>query len=113
MKVNKFVKQALAGIGVPVSVSTYKGNAETYVTFFEMLEQGENFADDREIATGHYVQVDVWRKGESPTETTEAVKAAMGKAGFVRRESRELYESEANIYHRALRFYIKEETGNA
>ena len=103
MNVNKLIKDSLSSLTVPVSFQTYAGTLTTYITFFCYNEQGEAWAEDQEVATGFYVQVDVWSKDDYTTLAGQ-VQAAMIAAGFSRTTSADLYESDTKIFHRALRF---------
>ena len=104
---NKLIIDTLSPIGVPIEFQTYTGTEPTYITFFTYLEQGEEFADDEEIITGHYVQIDIWSKGNYNRVVNE-VKERMKKVGFRRRTEHEFYEKDTKIFHKVLRF-IKEE----
>lgn len=105
---NKLIIDTLSPIGVPVTFQNYAGKETTYITFFTYLEQGEEFADDEEIVTGHYIQVDVWSKGNY-MEVVNEVKERMKQAGFRRRSEYELYEKDTKIFHKVLRFVYEEE----
>jgi hypothetical protein len=95
-------------VGVPVGFQTYSGDAETYITFFVYNEQGELFADDDEIETGYYIQVDIWTKSDYKA-LEELIKTLMKSAGSKRTTSVDLYEKETQIYHKGIRFkYLKE-----
>ena len=102
--INDTLVSALQPLGVPVSFRNYSGSALTYITFFCYNEQGEAWAENEEIATGFYYQVDIWSKGDYLTLTTQ-VKNAMEAAGFIRTMAQDLpYEPDTKIYHRAMRF---------
>ena len=103
--INKLVVEALKPLKVPVSFQKYKGKENTYITFFNYLEQGEQYADNEEKATCFYIQVDVWSKNDY-TELVEKVKNAMKAAGFMRTSAADLFESDTKIYHKAIRFFI-------
>ena len=105
---NTLIINTLKPIGVPVTFQNYAGKETTYITFFTYLEQGEEFADDEEIVTGHYIQVDVWSKGNY-MEVVNEVKERMKQAGFRRRSEYELYEKDTKIFHKVLRFVYEEE----
>ena len=105
---NTLIINTLKPIGVPVVFQNYAGKETTYITFFTYLEQGEEFADDEEIVTGHYIQVDVWSKGNY-LEVVNEVKERMKQAGFRRRSEYELYEKDTKIFHKVLRFVYEEE----
>jgi hypothetical protein len=108
MSLNKLVIDTLKPIGVPVAFQTYSGTAQTYITFFCYNSKGELFADDEEIETGFYIQVDVWSKGDY-TSIVPQVKELMTAAGFRRTTETELYEPDTKIYHKVLRFsYVQE-----
>jgi len=103
MNYNQTIIDALENLGVPVAFQAYTGTAQTYITFFCYNEQGEEWAEDAEIATGYYIQVNLWSKSDYTTLAGQ-VKDAMIAAGFARTGSQDLYEPETKIYHKALRF---------
>jgi hypothetical protein len=107
MSINQLVINALKDIGVPVSFQVYSGTADTYITFFCYLENGELYADDIQQGTAYYVQVDVWSKGNY-SSIVEQVKSAMKQAGFSFLSAYDLYEEDVKIYHKVLRFYYLE-----
>lgn len=106
MSINQDVIKALKDTGVPVSFQTYTGTADSYITFFTYLDKPEQHADDKETITGHYVQIDVWSKGDY-TDLVNAVHKRMLAAGFIKQSFYDLYEQDLKIYHKAMRF-IKE-----
>lgn len=101
--INSLVIEALKPLNVPVSFQRYTGKENTYITFFEFLEQGELFADNEEKATGHYIQVDIWSKSDY-VELVENVKYAMKAAGFMKTYAADLFESDIKLYHKVTRF---------
>lgn len=104
---NKLIIDTLKPLNIPVGFQTYTGTATTYITFFEYLEKGEQFADDEEAETGHYIQVDVWSKGNYKAVVKQA-KELLKQVGFMRKTENGFYESDTKIYHKAIRFfYIK------
>ncbi|EPY2286640.1 hypothetical protein ACXAT6_003919 [Clostridium sporogenes] len=105
MSVNKLIIGTLKPLNVPAKFQTYEGKEETYITFFCYNEQGECFADDIEIATGFYMQVDIWGKGNIEQLKIDTVKL-LKKAGFIKRPgAQDLYESDTKIYHKCIRFF--------
>ena len=104
MSINQDVMEALKDTGVPVSFQTYTGTADAYITFFTYLDKPEQHADDKETITGHYVQVDVWSKGDY-TDLVNAVHKRMLAAGFIKQSFYDLYEQDLKIYHKAMRFF--------
>lgn len=79
--IGKLILDTLKLLGVPITFQTYSGSATTYITYFCYNEQGEAWAENKEIATGFYVQVDIWSKGDY-INLVDQVKAAMEAAGF-------------------------------
>lgn len=73
------------------------------LTYTFIDESGEIFADDKEIETLHYCQVDVWSKGDY-TAIVKQVKEKMLEIGFKRYAEYDDYEKDTNIYHRIIRF---------
>lgn len=100
---NKLIVDALKTLNVPVAFQKYSGTALTYITFFIYNEQGEAWADDAEIQTGYYVQVDIWSKSDYTTLVNDVI-FAMKSVGFIRNYAADLYETDTNTYHKAIRF---------
>lgn len=103
MSINSDIITALADLDVPVRFQTYTGTADPYITFFTYLDQVEKHADDRELITGHYVQVDVWSKGDY-TDVVESVHEKMTAAGFRKKGFYDFYEDDTKTYHKVMRF---------
>jgi hypothetical protein len=106
--INQIIIDALTHLKIPVCFQRYSGKAETYITFHEYLETGEEYEEDEESLTAHYIQVDVWSK----TDYTEIVKEAknlLRAAGFKRLNEIDLYEEDTRVYHKGLKFYYLEE----
>lgn len=74
-----------------------------YVTYRVYDEIGEIWAENREVATNYYVQVDTFSKG-SYSDLERLIKEKMINAGFIRTASVDLYEDETELYHKAMRF---------
>ena len=104
MSINKEILVALKDIQVPVRFQTYTGNAETYITFFTYLDMPEQHADDLEIATGYYVQIDIWSRSDY-TEIAKEVHQSMLTANFTKLNFYDLYEEDLKIYHKVMRFF--------
>ncbi|MHB9949485.1 hypothetical protein CF055_10485 [Clostridium botulinum] len=105
MSINKLIIDALKSLNVPIRFQTYEGKEETYITFFCYNEQGEGFADDTEIVTGFYTQVDIWSKGNIEKLKEDTVKLLKAN-GFVKRTIHDgLYEPDTGIFHKVLRFF--------
>jgi len=103
VNINKLIKDTITPLSVPVSFQVYSGTASTYITYFSYNEQGEEYAENQEIATGFYVQVDIWSKSDYLT-LADQVKSVMTAAGFKRTSAQDLYESDTKIFHKAMRF---------
>jgi len=102
--INKIVMDALKNIGVSVSFQTYSGKKDPYITFFTYLDKGEQFADDGEVITGYYVQIDIWSKKDY-TQVSKEVHQNMLAANFIKKGFYDLYEDDLKIYHKVMRFF--------
>lgn len=107
--INKLIVDTLKILNIPVSFQKYTEKADTYITFHEYFTSGEEYEDDEEALTAHYIQVDVWSKGDY-TELVKSVKGLMLKAGFKRLNEVDLYEEDTKNYHKGLKFYYLEES---
>ena len=73
---------------------------------YEIIDEfGKEWAENKEIATNYYVQVDIFSMGDYST-IENAVKEKMIEAGFKRSMAADLYESDTKLYHKAMRFLI-------
>lgn len=108
MNINKLIIDTLKTLNIPVSFQTYTGVAPVYITFFEYLGQGESFSEDEEESTGHYIQVDIWSKGDY-SSVVPLVKSLLKSAGFKRTNETELYEIDTKINHKGVRFFYLEQ----
>lgn len=105
---NKLIIDLLKPLNVPVSLQRYTGKADTYITFHEYFTSGEEYEDDEEVLTAHYIQVDVWSKVDY-SEIVKKTKELLLKAGLKRLNEIDLYEEDTKIYHKGLKFYYLEE----
>ena len=108
MNVNEVILAALSDVRVPVHFQTYSGKAETYITFFTYLEQTEQHADDEVKVTGYYSQIDIWSKADYINVVKE-VHNRMKNAGFRKIQFYDLYEKDAKLYHKVMRYFIEKE----
>lgn len=106
--INKIVIRALEDVRVSVTFQTYKGKEDTYITFFTYLDKSEQYADDEELITGYYVQIDVWSKGDY-TDLVNKVHNRMKKVGFIKLNFYDMYENDLKIYHKVMRYRIDKE----
>ena len=106
--IKKLITDSLKPINVPASFQTYSGKAETYITFHEYIATGEEYEEDEESLTAHYVQVDVWSKNDY-TEIVKEAKNLLRATGFKRLNEIDLYEEDTKIYHKGLKLYYLDE----
>lgn len=102
------IKNALSSLNVPVSFQKYTGNASTYITFHEYFITGEEYSEDEETFTGHYVQVDLFSLTDYE-ELVNQILSIMNEAGFRRLDEIDLYENDTGLYHKGIRFFYLEE----
>lgn len=104
MTINKEVLAALKNIGIPVSFQTSKEKTYPYITFFTYLDRGIQHADDGEVITGYFIQVDIWSKNDY-TEIANEVHQSMLTANFIKQRFHDLYEEDTKVYHKVMRFF--------
>lgn len=105
--INKKVLDTLKPLNVPIGYLKYSGEEDIYITFHEYLQSGDDFEDDEEVFTGHYVQVDVWSKTDY-TELVKNIKSYLKLAGFKRLDESDFYEIDTDLYHKGIRFFYLE-----
>ena len=106
--INKKVIDALKPLAVAIGFQKYSGKESTYITFHEYLASGEEFEEDQESFTGHYIQVDVWSK-EDYGILVKNIKVRLLEAGFKRIDEADFYETDTGLYHKGMRFFYLEE----
>ncbi len=105
--INKFIMDTLLPLGVPIEFQKYSGDAKTYITFHEYLQEGDGFEDDIERIAGHYVQIDVWSITDY-IDLVRRVKNLLAAAGCYRLGEADFFEPETGIYHKGIKVYLLE-----
>lgn len=103
MSLNKLIRDTLLPLGVPVAFANYNQTADTYIVFIEYNQAPRLNADDQEVITKHFFQVDIFSKGNY-LQLVEDVKERMKQAGFSRMFESETYEEEMKMFRKILRF---------
>ena len=80
-------------------------NAEEFprITFFELDNRPDGFADNDESESEITFQIDIWSKS-STTTIHQKVNEIMKSIGFSRYAVADLYEDDTQIFHYAMRF---------
>lgn len=73
------------------------------ITFFEVVNQDEEFADDEVLSSLVSVQIDVWSKG-STSAISKEIDRIMKSEGWRRTSGPDFYEDDTKVYHKALRY---------
>jgi hypothetical protein len=75
------------------------------LSYFEVDNTGNLYADDQEIGSEFVYQIDLWHTA-SLTALAMAVDSAMKTLDFARITAQDLYEQADRIYHKSLRYRI-------
>ncbi|EOO39045.1 hypothetical protein IIU_00863 [Bacillus cereus VD133] len=73
------------------------------ITFFELDNRPDSFADNEESESEITFQIDIWSKS-STTAIHQKVNEIMKSIGFSRYAVADLYEDDTQIFHYAMRF---------
>ncbi|BAU27632.1 uncharacterized protein DUF3168 [Aneurinibacillus soli] len=73
------------------------------ITFFELNNADDQYADDAAISSEIRVQIDVWAKTPS-SEVSQEVARTMKELGFQRYSAQDLYEEDTEIFHKGMRY---------
>lgn len=103
MNVGQLLFDTLKPLGVPVSYGVYNNTANTYIVFNEYNQAPWLSADDEELFTKHFFQVDVFSK-TNYTKLVKDIRRLMKEAGFGRMFESETYEPEMGRMRKILRF---------
>jgi len=88
----------------PIYQSVTK-DADKYprITFFELSNIDNDYADDAATSSGIGLQIDVWSKGNTFAVAAQ-VDITMKSLNFKRMNAQDFYESDTFIYHKAMRY---------
>lgn len=75
----------------------------SYVTYFEITNFDNKFANDRALSSEIHFQMDIFTPGNT-APIAQAVNETMGALGFFRRGAHDKYESDSKTYHKILRY---------
>lgn len=113
MNLGKLIIETLRPLNVPVEHGRYNQTGDVYIVFIEYNQTSRLVADDREIITRHFFQVDVFSKTDY-TDLVNDVRRLMVEAGFKRMFESETYDDGMKMYRKIFRFNydskIKEES---
>lgn len=102
MSIDKRIIDALKPLGYPVAKLRYNQKADTYIVFTEYNQASRMMADDEEVVTKHFYQVDVFSKTDF-TQLVIDVKANLKDIGFLRMFESETYDEDMNMYRSIIR----------
>ncbi|ERN54322.1 hypothetical protein [Alkalihalophilus marmarensis] len=105
MTIKQLLMSILSPIGVPVYPLHNEKNEDTYITFLEYDQRSALNANNEEIKTRYFVQVNIFTKGNFD-ELSKQVKDILKANGFTRTSEYENYEKDTSYFHKALRFNI-------
>ncbi len=100
---NKIIMDTLKPLNVPVASMRYNQTADTYIVFLVYNEAPEMSADDEEIITKYFIQMDVFSSGNFTKLVKDVVKL-MKNAGFGRMFASETYDEDMKKFRKILRF---------
>lgn len=110
MNINRLIMDTLRPLGVPVAAANYNSTAETYIVFVEYNQASRMNADDDELITKHFFQVDVFSSGNY-LQLVKDVKRLMKQAGFGRMFESETYDIDMKKFRKILRFNYENTIG--
>lgn len=100
---NQLIESTLESLGVPVYFMNYSGSASTYVVYQEYNQAPSLNADDEEVFTKFFYQIDVFSSGNY-IQLVKDLKQLMKEAGFKRTFEASEYITEISKYRKILRF---------
>lgn len=103
MNLGKLIIDTLSPLGYPVAKMRYNQKADTYIVFTEYNQAPKMIADDAEVITKHFYQVDVFSNSDF-TDLVNNVRKELNKVGFKRMFESETYDEDMNMYRSIMRF---------
>jgi hypothetical protein len=83
------------------------------ITFFELDNSGNEYADDAEYNSSIVFQIDIWNQDKNGVmrnpDIADAVDRILKTLGFERSFSHDFYEDDTKVYHTVMRFSTTKE----
>jgi hypothetical protein len=89
-----------------------EGIESPYITFFEVVNDDGNYADNEPLSVSLVYQVDVWCDASHVSKLLPLASGAervMKAQGFSRLDAAEFYEKDTKLYHKAARYRISKD----
>ena len=86
-----------------------EGIESPYITYFEVVNNDDNYGDDEPLSVNLIYQVDVWCEAAKVAKllsVANATETVMKCMGFSRVDGQEFYENDTGLYHKASRYQI-------
>lgn len=74
------------------------------ITFFEMTNFDDHYADDSALSSEIHMQIDIWSQDGKTSAIAQEVDKTMKGLGFKRTSAIDLFEDDTKIYHKAMRY---------
>ncbi|AJD91535.1 hypothetical protein JMA_22180 [Jeotgalibacillus malaysiensis] len=104
MNLNSYIIETLAPLNIPVEAEVYDQDVDSYIVFMEYNQAPRMNADDKEIITKRFFQVDVFTSYDI-TDLKDQTRSLMREAGFTRMfESSGGFNADMNKYRWIFRF---------
>ena len=97
MSVDRLLMDALKPLGYPVGKAKYNQVADTYIAFVEYNQAPKLKADNEELITKHFYQVDVFSNGNY-NQLVKDIKNSLKEVGFKRMFESETYDEAMKKY---------------
>ncbi|MDP4144159.1 MAG: hypothetical protein Q8936_06685 [Bacillota bacterium] len=109
-KIDTTLEAALTPHNVQSFYGWYDSNInDTHVTFLQLNDTDTDFEDDEAGSKEYFIQVDIWSR-ENVEDLKEVIKESMKTIeNCTYAQGQDFYETDTKIFHKALRFYIREE----
>lgn len=108
INISTLIYDSLKSITIPIVRLKYSGTKTDYIVWQEYLVMGEDFDDDQETITGHYLQFNIYSKGDF-TKISDQVVTLLTNNGFIREDESDNYDTLSNTFFRVIRFAYFEE----
>lgn len=105
MNIKELLYTSLTGIRfknniIPVSQIKSNSTNNTYITYYCLLEDFTEFADDENTESTVYFTINIFTKHQDFDSLVKIVKDRLKKAGFILTSiGPEIYEDKENLYH--------------
>lgn len=104
MNINPIIERAFENYNIPISYMNYKGNSNSYLTYYTWKELPDNYADNENEIEIAYGTIDIFSKNNFKSILNDVKEILKNNDFLVTDIGSEMYEEDTDFYHVPVNF---------